>query len=335
MTRRTVSLAAVALAALGVAGCNVSEAAPRVDAAPGERAAAREVTVARPVDAQAVFATIGGRHHAESFTWRSVAGAHWQIDAFERESFAATDAREGTRGQCGPGMVHVHGAMKTHVDPGAIEAMQLDHCSVWINKSFPERCQTFDAARWAETAASLATAAMDFCIDRFEFPNVAGQYPMVLVSAIEAKDLCAAEGKRLCTEDEWTFACEGEEARPYSYGTGFERDPDACITDRNWRPFDESAMFPRDGDRAAREMDRVWQGRASGSQPRCKSSFGVYDMVGNIDEWTTSSRGDAPKSVLKGGYWGPIRSRCRPSTRRHGELHRYYQQGFRCCSPRG
>lgn len=55
-------------------------------------------------------------------------------------------------------------------------------------------------------------------------------------------------------------------------------------------------------------------------------------MTGNVDEWTTSVRRGERPSILKGGYWGPVRARCRPSTRAHGEDFAYYQQGFRCCS---
>ena len=66
--------------------------------------------------------------------------------------------------------------------------------------------------------------------------------------------------------------------------------------------------------------------------PRCVSSFGVHDLTGNVDEWTTSTRTSGFRSVLKGGYWSVVRNRCRPSTRAHNEGHRYYQQGFRCCS---
>jgi|CZKU01.1.fsa_nt_gi hypothetical protein len=52
---------------------------------------------------------------------------------------------------------------------------------------------------------------------------------------------------------------------------------------------------------------------------------------GNVDEWTTSVVPGERPSILKGGYWGPVRTRCRPSTRAHGETFAFYQQGFRCC----
>jgi formylglycine-generating enzyme required for sulfatase activity len=84
--------------------------------------------------------------------------------------------------------------------------------------------------------------------------------------------------------------------------------------------------------RALAEIDRLWQGEASGARSRCRSPFGVYDMTGNVDEWTVSVRPGERPSILKGGYWGPVRTRCRPSTRAHGEDYASYQQGFRCCA---
>jgi formylglycine-generating enzyme required for sulfatase activity len=147
--------------------------------------------------------------------------------------------------------------------------------------------------------------------------------------------MCKQQGKRLCNEDEWTFACEGEEAVPYPYGDGYTRDPQKCITDQPWVAYNERAMVSRSGDAAAHEMDRLWRGKASGSQTECTSVFGVYDMTGNVDEWTHTARPGERPSILKGGYWGPVRTRCRPTTRSHDENHMFYQQGVRCCADAG
>ena len=85
----------------------------------------------------------------------------------------------------------------------------------------PERCGQFDEARWKAYVNELPTVDESFCIDRYEYPNVKGQYPWVFVSWNEAAEVCERDGKRLCSETEWTFACEGEDAWPYPYG--FER----------------------------------------------------------------------------------------------------------------
>jgi 23S rRNA (uracil1939-C5)-methyltransferase len=56
------------------------------------------------------------------------------------------------------------------------------------------------------------------------------------------------------------------------------------------------------------------------------------DMTGNVDEWVINESGMPYKSGLKGGYWGPVRDRCRPMTTAHYENFIFYQIGFRCCA---
>jgi len=261
-----------------------------------------------------------------------VNGEHWQIISSGGEDASVTDEAEGTRGACAPGMVKAAGRMKVdgwgYADE--IDALQQTTCVDWIDRQFPERCARFDRGRWLTESERVQTREMGFCIDRFEYPNRRGAFPWIMVTWTEAATLCRDEGKRLCTEAEWTFACEGEEAMPYPYG--YTRDASACVIDRPEREVNESVLMPRNSDRALAEIDRLWQGEASGMRPRCRSAFGVYDMTGNVDEWTTSVIPGERPSVLKGGYWGPVRTRCRPTTRAHGEGFAYYQQGFRCCA---
>jgi formylglycine-generating enzyme required for sulfatase activity len=155
-----------------------------------------------------------------------------------------------------------------------------------------------------------------------------GVEPRVFIDWYSAKRTCETAGKRLCTEEEWTFACEGEEGLPYPYG--YERDGLACNIDHGWiAPDTEALMNPT---RTPDELKRLWQGVPSGSMERCVSPFGVHDMTGNVDEWTSSTRKKGYRSILKGGYWSVVRNRCRPTTRIHFEGYSNYQQGFRCCT---
>lgn len=273
--------------------------------------------------------------------WLSINERHWQKEAPGMlEPVEETDRREGTRGECrAPGMVEVKGEMKLDRvrlyggfsdPPGSIEALQKTKCVSWITRKYPERCAQFDKDAWESIAATLSTKPLRFCMDRFEYPNVRGANPVILIRWGDARALCEKQGKRLCTEEEWTFACEGEEALPYP--SGYARSPEKCNIDHPWRQYSERNMHPVSGDRCAAEMDKLWQGQPSGSMPGCRSPFGVYDLTGNVDEWTVSSRPGGLRTILKGGYWGPVRTRCRPSTRSHDENHAFYQQGFRCCS---
>ena len=268
---------------------------------------------------------------APRYTWTSVDKRHWQASSATSEDRAITDAREVDGAGCAnAGMVRVKGRYKLDTSFDEVERLQDAACTDWINKEFPARCRTFDRGQIASSIATLPTRALDFCMDRFEYPNMQGENPMVVVTFHEAEGMCKRAKKRLCSESEWTFACEGDEAQPYPYG--YTRDSTACVVDRTWRPFKEGALAPRNGPGAREELDRLWQAEPSGSRGACKSMFGVYDMTGNVDEWTHTVRSTGYKSVLKGGYWGPVRARCRPATRAHNEDFVAYQQGFRCCA---
>src|SRR5690606_8264990 len=83
----------------------------------------------------------------------------------------------------------------------------------------PERCVTYEQPT---KCLSKERVPMRFCVDRYEWPNKVGELPEFLVTWTYAKEQCERVGKRLCTGDEFNFACEGEEMLPYSYG--YERD---------------------------------------------------------------------------------------------------------------
>jgi formylglycine-generating enzyme len=174
-----------------------------------------------------------------------------------------------------------------------------------------------------------------YCVDVYEYPNLPGVVPAVMVDWNDARRACAVEGKRLCTVEEWEFACEGPQMWPYPYGT--ERDATACNIDRDYAlPVMEAFSDPW---KISEEVERLDKRVPSGSMPRCVSPFGVRDMTGNVDEWVYNENGkvdDKPyRSTLKGGYWGPIRARCRPITSTHNEWFSFYQVGFRCCKDAG
>jgi hypothetical protein len=261
--------------------------------------------------------------------WTLVAGKYWQLATADSEEPAATDAAEGNRGACPEGMIEVRGAMHIDSARGNVELLQDSVCTDWISRDFPERCAHFDETKWTAIVGGLPTAPKHFCIDRFEYPNRKGGYPMISVTWREAGALCQARGARLCSEDEWTFACEGEDAWPYPIG--FTRSQQACVIDRPWKLFDERLLALRGSPAALSEIDYAWQGETSGSRA-CRSPFGVYDMTGNVDEWTRSVTREGYPSILKGGYWGPVRARCRASTRAHDEDFYFYQEGLRCCA---
>jgi hypothetical protein len=226
-----------------------------------------------------------------------------------------------TEAACPPDMVEVEGEYCP---------VLAQKCLRWLDPTTKLQCVEFDRPSSAPTCA-VPTEHKRFCMDRYEWPNRVGELPSDMASWVEAKASCQSVGKRLCSDTEWTLACEGPERQPYPYGEGYARDATACNIDKPYIWPKPERLF--DPATRAEELARLDQREPSGSRPACVSPYGVYDMTGNVDEWVVnaSQQGKPFISGLKGGYWGPVRTRCRPMTTAHNETFRYYQIGFRCC----
>jgi formylglycine-generating enzyme len=233
---------------------------------------------------------------------------------------------------CPDGMVRVSG----EYCPAVIENCAEHHPEYKRNgsdKNVSERCLRYEEP---SKCLSKKRVTLDFCMDRYEFPNKKGELPRVLTSWVEAVELCKNEGKRLCTEDEFNFACEGPEMRPYVYG--FVRDATKCNIDKEYRFPDHSRVLPtydkcRDTPWCAAELERLDQRHKIGDLDSCVSWSGIYDLNGNVNEWVEIPNEKPPnRSGLKGGWWGPVRSRCRPTVTFHKESDYGYEQGLRCCA---
>jgi len=225
----------------------------------------------------------------------------------------------GTTGSCPDGMLEVAGDWCPEVEQKCLRYIDPEGV-------FPRRCAEFAPS----SKCSGKSTKKHFCIDRYEWPNRAGENPVVMKTWFEAKDACTSAGKRLCGDSEWTVACEGQERLPYPYG--YDRNADACNIDKPHPDVNEKALGSSDPKVRDAEAKRLWQGEPSGSRASCVSPYGVFDMTGNVDEWVVNESGQPYKSGLKGGYWGPVRDRCRPMTTVHAEGFSFYQIGFRCCS---
>lgn len=168
------------------------------------------------------------------------------------------------------------------------------------------------------------------CMDEFEAPNARGAKPIVMLTASQAIAWCEQRGKRLCSEYEWETACEGPEKLPYGYGWSNDG---TCNFDKPWRPPNAFVLLHGTPQEEQRELDRLWQGEPSGTRDGCVTSYGVHDMVGNVEEWITSSRIPGSRPVLAGGHWAKSWSQCRDTNFAHigDPAFTYYEVGLRCC----
>ncbi|MGZ3418040.1 MAG: SUMF1/EgtB/PvdO family nonheme iron enzyme [Polyangiales bacterium] len=162
-----------------------------------------------------------------------------------------------------------------------------------------------------------------------------GVVPNGYISHDEAQVACQNAGKRLCDPQEWLVACEGPSKTTYTYGT--DLDEGACNV-HGRSPLGElfSASF-KDHLYDSRIMNdpslNALEGTVAktGSYDRCTNGFGVFDMVGNLHEWTAEKSG-----AFRGGYYLDTHKNgegCRYVTTAHNASYHDYSTGFRCCKP--
>jgi hypothetical protein len=166
---------------------------------------------------------------------------------------------------------------------------------------------TEEAAKYCPPDMEFIKAGQTrFCIDHYEWPNRLKAAPRSFVSLYSAVDSCVSAGKRLCTSDEWTLACTGPYGWKYPYGNAYE--PRACVS------HDTTA-------------------RPSGSKPECRGYFEVFDMAGNLAEWTNTQSEKNPQFFnVRGGFWesGP-HTGCFDVRYSYYPQNRHNPVGFRCC----
>lgn len=160
-----------------------------------------------------------------------------------------------------------------------------------------------------------------------------GVVPQAYLSQEQAAAACEAAGKRLCTDAEWVQACRGRQ--PTTYPCGDEhvagRCNDAGVSplrklhgaDDSLDTFGIEAMNDPRLNQLPRTVARTGRFR------RCRNSYGIYDMVGNLHEWTAD-----PSGTFRGGYYLDTTTHgagCRYLTTGHNTKYHDYSVGFRCC----
>jgi len=131
-----------------------------------------------------------------------------------------------------------------------------------------------------------------YCIDKYEAsrPDATGSsmgsdtsmavsqqgvIPWVSISQINARTACENAGKHLCSDEEWIGAANVQ-GQVYYLPTNLAVAPYYCVTD--------SSTYCLDNSYAGGEACET--GTYSGGASGCYSEEGVYDMVGNVWEWT-------------------------------------------------
>jgi formylglycine-generating enzyme required for sulfatase activity len=169
--------------------------------------------------------------------------------------------------------------------------------------------------------------------DRVRAESKPGVHPQAHVTLLQAKAACELAGKRLCSDAEWLRACKGPDGHDFPYGADHERD--SCnerASSPLYKLFGSEPPASVLKSPVAMNNPRINQlgGLAkTGAFAGCKTKEGVFDMVGNLHEWTSDPRG-----TFRGGYYRDARQHglgCNYVTKGHDALYRDYSTGFRCC----
>jgi hypothetical protein len=226
---------------------------------------------------------------------------------------------------------------------------------------------------------NLMVRGGDYCIDRFEayvvelkggkeFPHphslppkgktlrakvAYDEFPQSSINQFQAAQACQSAGKRLCTRSEWQRACKGAEHFKYPYGEQEEKGK--CNTRKTHLLSELHGNDPRKwGNSMNDPLINFIPGflAKAGDYADCVSSYGVYDMVGNLHEWvstlvdsntpsrkiigkaTPGFKASPGNGIFMGGFFSSANQNgqgCNYMTTVHGPDHFDYSTGFRCC----
>jgi len=159
--------------------------------------------------------------------------------------------------------------------------------------------------------------------------------PQAYMSKPTAKAACEAAGKRLCTLAEWKVACRGEQNTRHPYGDKYKIG--VCNVHGTSHPasilYGNASLGHWDPRLNQVTVDGTTLLRQTGETPKCRSAWGddgVYDMVGNLDEWVEDD-----KSTFVGGFYARDTFRgCDAQVSKHPPIFFDFTTGVRCCAER-
>ena len=181
-------------------------------------------------------------------------------------------------------------------------------------------------------APSSRYSTAGFWIDKYEAKingssasSASGVDPQVNVNYAAAKAACEAASKRICTFREWKAACRGPKDRFVAFQDTYNSPLaviDVCDVDRTTNNTPGSLPSK------------------TGSHAQCKTEgIELYDMIGNLSEWTFDNDRSVPVSAGVAFYQAASNSSCDTKlSNTPGSLadvdpaNESTDIGFRCCA---
>lgn len=121
-------------------------------------------------------------------------------------------------------------------------------------------------------------------------------HPMTMVSWFGARAYCAYYGWRLPTELEWEKAARGTDGRPFPWGETISRQNANLISSRD--PFEDMSGPGSRTTPVGFYNGKQYDGYQTIDSP---SPYGLYDMAGNVWQWTGDIYPNQHYRYLRGG----------------------------------
>jgi len=137
---------------------------------------------------------------------------------------------------------------------------------------------------------------LDFDGTTFSAKSEWANHPMTMVSWFGAKAYCEYYGWRLPTELEWEKAARGTDGRPYPWGSEVFRNNANYLTSRD--PFEDMSSYGSRTTPVGFYNGSTYDGYATLDSA---SPYGVYDMAGNVWQWTANVYDSQHYRYMRGG----------------------------------
>jgi len=156
--------------------------------------------------------------------------------------------------------------------------------------------ERIDAGEYIYIPINDEALRLDFDGQTFTAREMWANHPMTMVSWFGARAYCEYYGGRLPTELEWEKAARGTDSRPFPWGEVIARNNANFIASRD--PFEDKSAAGSLTTPVGFFNGRTYDGYATLDSA---SPYGLYDMAGNVWQWTADDYDLQHYRYLRGG----------------------------------
>lgn len=156
--------------------------------------------------------------------------------------------------------------------------------------------EPIEAGDWIFIPLEDPSQRIEFDGTTFSVQAAYENHPMTMVSWFGARGYCDFYGYRLPTEIEWEKAARGTDTRPFPWGEELLRENANFYASRD--PFEDMRSFGSRTSPVGFYNGKTYAGYATLNSA---SPYGLYDMAGNVWQWTGNVYEGMHYRFMRGG----------------------------------